>query len=114
MHSGLRLSLVLLFATAARAGAQTPPSPEDVLGHALGERFTDAARVVQYAEALEAASDRVRLIRYGTTAEGRPLLLLVVASVRNQSQLLSQLHERAARRPMAHDARDVPLSRHVF
>ncbi len=87
MHPGLRLSLVLLLVTAARAGAQTAPSPEDVLGHALGERFTDAAQVVRYAEALEAASGRVRLIRYGTTAEGRPLLLLVVASVRSQGQM---------------------------
>ncbi len=87
MHPCLRLSLVVLLLTAARAGAQTAPSPEDVLGHALGERFTDAAQVVRYAEALEAASGRVRLIRYGTTAEGRPLLLLVVASVRSQGQM---------------------------
>jgi len=87
MRPGLCLSLLLLLVIAVGAGAQTPPSPEDVLGHPLGRKFTDAAQVVQYSEALAAVSDRVRLIRYGTTPEGRPLLLLVVASVRNQGQL---------------------------
>ena len=70
----------VLLAAATQAHAQSVPSPEQSLGYALGERFTDAASVARYAETLAAASPRVSLVRYGETAEGRPLLLLVIAS----------------------------------
>jgi hypothetical protein len=53
------------------------PSPRDVLGHAVGERFTDAAGVVRYMEALAAASEEVRIEPYGRTMEGRPLVRVV-------------------------------------
>lgn len=56
-----------------------PASPAEVLGHELGERFTDHAGVVRYMEALAASSPRVRIQRYGQTPEGRPLLQVVIA-----------------------------------
>jgi hypothetical protein len=83
MRSGLCYVLLLLLASPASVFGQSVPSPADVLGHALGERFTDAGAVTRYAEALATASDRVDLVRYGTTPEGRPLFLLVVASAEN-------------------------------
>ncbi len=76
------LTLFALAAAAAPALAQTPatvPSPADVLGYELGERFTDHAGVVRYMEALDAASPRVEVRRYGETVEGRPLLQVVIA-----------------------------------
>lgn len=54
------------------------PSPREVLGHALGARLTTPGEVATYAESLAASSPRVRLLRYGTTPEGRPLQLLVL------------------------------------
>jgi hypothetical protein len=60
--------------------AQQPPSPSEHLGREAGTRFTTAAEVESYAEALAAASSRVQLTRYGSTPEGRPLLLLVIGS----------------------------------
>jgi murein tripeptide amidase MpaA len=75
------MSLILLLTTVARAPAQPVPSPAESLGHALGDRFLDAADVVRYAETLAASSDRVSLVHYGVTAEGRPLLLLVNPAV---------------------------------
>ncbi len=79
MPSGCRLALIIFLATVTGARAQSVPSPREILGYELGDRFTDASAVVRYAEALAAASDRVNLVRYGETAEGRPLSLLVIA-----------------------------------
>lgn len=54
------------------------PSPAEFLGYPLGSRFTRYERILDYFEALAAASDKVTLERYGTTYEDRPLVLLVV------------------------------------
>ncbi|MBT8462522.1 MAG: hypothetical protein KJO44_08350, partial [Gemmatimonadetes bacterium] len=70
MPSGCRLALIILLATATDARAQSVPSPGEILGYELGDRFTDASAVVRYAEALAAASNQVDLVRYGETAEG--------------------------------------------
>ncbi|MGH7475537.1 MAG: M14 family zinc carboxypeptidase [Longimicrobiales bacterium] len=64
----------------ARAAAQAPPSPAEVLGYELGERFTDHAGVLRYMEALAAAAPaQVRIVEYGRTVEGRRLVQIVVA-----------------------------------
>ena len=95
MRSRVALSIFLLLLAAGRSSAQQVASPEDVLGYSLGDRFTDAADAVRYAEALAAASDRVRLVRLGTTPEGRPLLLMVIASAANGGRLESVLQATA-------------------
>lgn len=63
------------------------PTPRQVLGYDIGERFTSHARLVAYLESVVAASKRVKLVRYGESCEGRPLLLLVVTSEENHSRL---------------------------
>jgi len=69
-----------LFSVVSAAAQPAPPSPEQVLGYALGERFTAYAGVQQYARALAAAApDRVRYLAYGQTHEGRELFQLVIA-----------------------------------
>ncbi|MDB4948811.1 MAG: peptidase carboxypeptidase [Gemmatimonadetes bacterium] len=76
--------------SAAPAGAQqgAPPSPQQVLGYALGQRFTPTAGVRQYAHALAAAApDRVQYRAYGMTAEGRELVQLVIARPENLRRL---------------------------
>ncbi len=65
---------------ASPARAQVPPSPEEVLGRAPGEAFTDAGAALRYARLLADRSDRVRYRAYGTTPEGRELGLLVLAT----------------------------------
>lgn len=76
--SAALLALALL--PALPAAAQQVPSPAQVLGYELGERFTPYAGVQQYAKALAAsAPDRVRYLPYGQTYEGRELFQLVIA-----------------------------------
>lgn len=80
LFSGAAALLPALFAAAAASAQTAPPSPEQVLGYALGERFTPYAGVQQYARALAAAApDRVRYQPYGQTYEGRELFQLVIA-----------------------------------
>lgn len=82
----LFMPLVLAGALAAIAApvhlvAQAaPPSPEQVLGYPIGERFTDHANVLRYMEALAASSpEMVRVQPYGETPEGRRLVQVVIA-----------------------------------
>ncbi|MFK7959494.1 MAG: M14 family zinc carboxypeptidase [Phycisphaerales bacterium] len=63
------------------------PAPATILGHALGERFVRHASAVAWCRTLAAASPRVRLIEYGTSIEGRPLLVLAISSEANIDRL---------------------------
>jgi hypothetical protein len=95
MPSGLRLTLMILLTTSTAAWAQSVPSPSDILGYELGERFTDAVGVGLYATALAAGSSQVDLVRYGTTPEGRPLHLLVISSEPNARRVEAILEANA-------------------
>ncbi|HEU4454511.1 MAG TPA: hypothetical protein VFR81_15695, partial [Longimicrobium sp.] len=83
----LALLLAPLALASAAAAQATPPSPAQVLGYELGERFTPYAGVREYARALDAASDRVEYRPYGQTYEGRELFQLVIATPENLRRL---------------------------
>jgi hypothetical protein len=63
------------------------PTPESVLGYAIGERFTDYRNLERYCQALADASDRVTIFEYGTSYEGRPLRVLYISTPGNLSRL---------------------------
>ena len=91
-----RLALILVgLAIPAPAPAQNPPSPAEVLGTDIGERFTDGQQVLEYAERLSAASPNVRMIRYGESVEGRDLVLLAISSRENLGDLEGILERNA-------------------
>ena len=52
------------------------PSPADYLGYPLGRRFTHHERIVHYLDRLAEVSDKVSIVEYGSTYEGRPLKAL--------------------------------------
>ena len=62
------------------------PRPSDFLP-GYRTRFTPHHRLVDYFEAVAAASDRVALERYGETYEGRPLLVAYVSAPENIARL---------------------------
>ncbi|MEM1120775.1 MAG: M14 family zinc carboxypeptidase [Bacteroidota bacterium] len=66
---------------------QNIPSPADVLGYELGEKYTEYAATVDYMQKLAAASDKVTLADYGETYEGRTLIYLVITSADNQKNI---------------------------
>jgi hypothetical protein len=63
-------------------------SPEQFLGYPLGSRFTPHFNIVNYCrQVAETNPTMVKLEQYGTTNEGRPLLLLYISSPENQARL---------------------------
>ncbi len=64
------------------------PTLEEVAGHGFGEAITPPADVIRYMKALAgAAPERTRLIRYATSWEGRPLVVLVIGSAERMARL---------------------------
>ena len=62
-------------------------NPRQFLGYRLGERFTEYAKSVAYFDYLADRSPRLRVDRYGSTYEGRPLLLVTATSEQNMNRL---------------------------
>ncbi|WP_375444802.1 M14 family zinc carboxypeptidase [uncultured Fibrella sp.] len=66
----------------------TLPSPAQFLGYTIGERYTPHHRVIAYAEQIaRLAPNRVKVIPYGTTYEGRQLAVVAIASEANMARL---------------------------
>ncbi|MCX2741685.1 M14 family metallopeptidase [Pontibacter anaerobius] len=81
------LWLVLLSVQAAVAQQQLQ-SPAQFLGYELGEQFTTQNRILDYVNHLAAqAPSRLKVEEYGRTYEGRPLVLVYVASDENLPRL---------------------------
>jgi hypothetical protein len=82
------LAAILLLAAGPVWAQSGPPSPEQVLGYGIGERFTDHASVVRYMTALaDAAPANVRVQSYGETPEGRTLIQVVLARPDHMTRL---------------------------
>lgn len=89
--------LLLLFQF---AGAQEVKSPDEFLGYELGSRFSRHHQVVSYFEHLaEQAPEMVKLEQYGSTYEGRPLMVAYISTPENLSNLenIRQAHLANAR-----------------
>lgn len=83
-----RISAVLLFVFLAITSFSQLKSPEQFLGYPLGNRYTPHFNVVNYCRHVaESSPSIVKLEQYGSTNEGRPLLLLFVTSPENQLKL---------------------------
>lgn len=69
--------------------AQSPavPSPSDVLGWSLGERFSDVHAVQSYFGHLAEVSPLVSVEEYGRTVEQRPLLQVLIATPEHRERL---------------------------
>ena len=82
----LILFLPILF-WAATLKAQKIQSPAEFLGYKLGDQFTQHYRIAEYFKYIAQASKNVKLIQYGSTNEGRPLLAAFIASDENIGRL---------------------------
>lgn len=89
------MRILLLFAITSVISAHTQqqyraevPPPRKDLGYELGDKFTPHARIEQYIRTLgKSAADRVRVISYGETYEGRTLYLVLCTSPNNLKRL---------------------------
>ncbi|WP_344768204.1 M14 family metallopeptidase [Pedobacter ginsengiterrae] len=63
-------------------------SPDEFLGYELGAHFTPHHKVAEYFKQAAAASPKnIKLIEYGKTNEGRPLLAAVISSPENINKI---------------------------
>jgi len=80
--------LFLIFlSVVCNAFAQELRSPERYLGYKLGEQFTPHYKIVAYFRYIAEASKNVKLVQYGITNEGRPLIAVFIASDENIGKL---------------------------
>lgn len=80
MRTWVRLGLAgALLATSLVA---QPPTPEAFFGHRMGADRTvlDWQKVVDYFQALEKGSDRVRFREFGRSTEGRPMVMAIISA----------------------------------
>ncbi len=59
------------------------PTPDEIIGHEVGEWHISHDKLVEYMYALANASERVTIENRGKTFEGRPILLLTITSRNN-------------------------------
>src|SRR3569833_332296 len=78
---------IVFICCAALAFAQQVQSPSEFLGYRLGSQFTPHAHIVEYFHYEADNSKNVKLLQYGTTNEGRPLLAMFIASDENIRRL---------------------------
>ncbi|MBA4852486.1 M14 family metallopeptidase [Emticicia sp. BO119] len=78
----------LFFINILWANAQTTKTPDEFLGYKLGTKFSFHHRIVDYARYVATQNPaQVRVFDYGTTFEGRPLVLVAIATPENLSKL---------------------------
>ncbi len=63
------------------------PTPKSVIGHEVGEWHVTHDKLAEYMKALAASSNRISIENRGTTAEGRPMLLLTITSPANHQKI---------------------------
>jgi hypothetical protein len=64
------------------------PSPDKIIGHELGGKFTSHSQIEKYINALkESAPERVKVFPYGESYENRTLYLLAFSSPENLDRL---------------------------
>ncbi|MEX2569928.1 MAG: M14 family metallopeptidase [Gemmatimonadota bacterium] len=85
--SALLAAVGLYAPLVGQAAPAAVPSPEQYLGYALGEDFTDYTGVRDYSRVLAAESPLVEYIRYGESVEGRELIQLVIARADHHARL---------------------------
>lgn len=81
------LCLFLLACAVFSAFSQEIVSPEKFLGYKSGGQFTPHFKIAEYFKSIAKASKNVKLLQYGTTNEGRPLLAMFIASEENIGRL---------------------------
>ncbi len=63
------------------------PTPEDVIGHQVGEWHITHDKLVYYMRAVAEASDRVTYNEFAYTYEDRPLIMLTITSPENHQSI---------------------------
>src|SRR3982074_1542354 len=85
----LILLSLLLVAPALLPAQSRITSPLAQFGHNIGDDYflANYSQMIEYWRKLERKSDRMRMVRIGTSAEGRPMWMAIITSPENQRKL---------------------------
>jgi hypothetical protein len=86
----LFLIVSLVFAASSTASAQRKiTSPLQEFGHNIGDDYhlVNYQKMLKYWQKLDRESDRMRLVRIGTSAEGRPMMMAIITDPANFPRL---------------------------
>ena len=88
IHAAL-VAVLLLTAAAATNAQQRITTPRQQFGFDIGADYhlVNYEQMVAYWKKLDQQSDRMKLVRIGTTAEGRPMMMAIITSPENQRNL---------------------------
>ncbi len=85
-------ALLLLFvlpnhSSKAQSSSERLLSPKEFLGYELGDYFTPHHQMIDYAKHTSQNSKKIKLVEYGKTYEGRPLIAAFISSEENIKNL---------------------------
>ncbi|HRK82149.1 MAG TPA: M14 family metallopeptidase [Saprospiraceae bacterium] len=103
-------SLLLLLSVSAFAQLK---SPDQFLPHRLGEQFTHHHILVSYFEHVAANSPNVRILPYGSSTQGRPLIVAVISTPENLAKLEDIRINHLRRAGLAEGRPDATLDRAI-
>ncbi|HEV2641878.1 MAG TPA: M14 metallopeptidase family protein, partial [Candidatus Elarobacter sp.] len=89
-HSILTLAALASLASSSPVAAQRRvTSPQQQFGHTFGEDYwlPNYTNLMAYWQKLAGETDRMKLVRIGTTGEGRPMTMAIISSPENLKQL---------------------------
>jgi Zinc carboxypeptidase len=101
--------LALPSAGIAQRRAATPriTSPREQFGHDIGDDYflANYGQMIDYWRKIDRESDRMRMVRIGTSAEGRPMWMAIVTAPENQRKL-ARYQEISRKLALAEDLSD--------
>src|SRR3981081_3117058 len=79
----------LLVCPAASSAQGRVTSPRSQFGHAIGDDYflANYSQMIDYWHKLDRESDRMKMVRIGTTAEDRPMWMAIITSPENHRKL---------------------------
>src|SRR4030088_620458 len=97
----------LLFTPALLPAQSKITSPPAQFGHNIGDDYflANYSQMIDYWRKLDRESDRMRMVRIGTTAEGRPMWMAIITSPENHKKL-SRYQEISRRLALAENLTD--------
>ena len=112
------LTLVLLLASGHAAIAQSTTSitsPKQEFGHDIGEDYflANYQQLLKYWDKLDRQSNRLQVVRIGTTAEGRPMVMAIITAPENFRKLprYQEIARKLARAEAVNEAQARDLAR---
>ena len=85
----IALLLALLAVPATGTAQLRITSPRMQFGHDIGDDYflANYTQMIEYWQKLDRESDRMKMVRIGTTAEGRPMWMAIITSPENHARL---------------------------